>query len=634
MRQIQKGSVDRSVEVYIIDSTDGTPETGVVWNTAGIDLNYRRDGAAVVAITEATLAALTTAHTDGGFLAIGFGYYRLDLPDAAWATGADHVCIFGTVTGMIVLPQTIQLVNYNPEDAVRLGLTALPNANAEAAGGLYTRGTGAGQIAQDANGNVRVNIDTIKTQAITAAAGVTFPTSIASQTNITAATGIVLSAVTHTGAVIPTVSTVTNQLTTAQINAEVDTAIADARLDELLAADSDIDGLTPPTVGSVFHELLTKTAGSFTYDQTTDSLEAVRDNMGTAQTGDAYAIVNNGTYGNAAIENLVDDIESRIGTPSNLGTGATVAANLVDIEAQTDDIGIAGAGLTAVPWNATWDAEVQSEVDDALVARDLDHLTNNGTAVPAITAGSYLDQIMDDGTAVYDRTTDSLQAVRDRGDAAWITATGFATAAVCTETRLAELDAANLPTDITNVQSDTDNIQTRLPAALVSGRMDSSVGSNLDKGGYSISGIKTTLDALNDISAAQVNTECDTALTDYNAVVPADLPANFALLSIDGSGYVTEVNVDGIKKNTALNNFEFLMVDATDGYTEETGLTVTAQRSIDGGAFGACANSVTEVGNGIYKINLANTDLNGDVITLRFSATGARTRYVTLKTNQ
>ena len=634
MRQIQKGSVDRSVEVYIIDSTDGTPETGVVWNTAGIDLNYRRDGAAVVAITEATLAALTTAHTDGGFLAIGFGYYRLDLPDAAWATGADHVCIFGTVTGMIVLPQTIQLVNYNPEDAVRLGLTALPNANAEAAGGLYTRGTGAGQIAQDANGNVRVNIDTIKTQAITAAAGVTFPTSIASPTNITAATGIVLSGVTHTGAVIPTVTTVTNQLTTAQINAEVDTAIADARLDELLAADSDIDGLTPPTVGSVFHELLTKTAGSFTYDQTTDSLEAVRDNMGTAQTGDAYAIVNNGTYGNAAIENLVDDIESRIGTPSNLGTGATVAANLVDIEAQTDDIGIAGAGLTAVPWNATWDAEVQSEVDDALVARDLDHLTNNGTAVPAITAGSYLDQIMDDGTAVYDRTTDSLQAVRDRGDAAWITATGFATAAVCTETRLAELDAANLPTDITNVQSDTDNIQTRLPAALVSGRMDSSVGSNLDKGGYSISGIKTTLDALNDISAAQVNTECDTALTDYNAVVPADLPANFALLSIDGSGYVTEVNVDGIKKNSALNNFEFLMVDATDGYTEETGLTVTAQRSIDGGAFGACANSVTEVGNGIYKINLANTDLNGDVITLRFSATGARTRYVTLKTNQ
>lgn len=63
----------------------------------------------------------------------------------------------------------------------------------------------------------------------------------------------------------------------ADINATVDTALADIRLDELLAADSDIDGAAPPTVGSVFHELMSKTAGSFTFDQTTDSLEAIRD---------------------------------------------------------------------------------------------------------------------------------------------------------------------------------------------------------------------------------------------------------------------------------------------------------------------------------------------------------------------
>ena len=50
-------------------------------------------------------------------------------------------------------------------------------------------------------------------QTITAAAGVTVPSSIASPTNITAATGVVLSGVTHTGAVIPTVSTVTNGVT-------------------------------------------------------------------------------------------------------------------------------------------------------------------------------------------------------------------------------------------------------------------------------------------------------------------------------------------------------------------------------------------------------------------------------------
>jgi hypothetical protein len=52
-----------------------------------------------------------------------------------------------------------QVVPFDPYDAVRLGLTALPNANAEAAGGLYTRGTGAGQINQGANGIIDVNVE-------------------------------------------------------------------------------------------------------------------------------------------------------------------------------------------------------------------------------------------------------------------------------------------------------------------------------------------------------------------------------------------------------------------------------------------------------------------------------------------
>jgi hypothetical protein len=47
-------------------------------------------------------------------------------------------------------------VSYNPFDAVRLGLTALPNAAAEASGGLYTRGAGAGQLSQSANGELGI----------------------------------------------------------------------------------------------------------------------------------------------------------------------------------------------------------------------------------------------------------------------------------------------------------------------------------------------------------------------------------------------------------------------------------------------------------------------------------------------
>lgn len=156
--QIQKATTDVSVEIRIVDSGDGTPETGVVWNTAGIALEYRRDGAASTAITEATLASLTTAHTDGGFLHIGNGVYRLDLPDAACATGVDKVVVHGTVTGMVVIGCVIQLVDYDPFDAVRMGMTALPNAAADAAGGLPI--SDAGGLDLDA---MNTNINDIET---------------------------------------------------------------------------------------------------------------------------------------------------------------------------------------------------------------------------------------------------------------------------------------------------------------------------------------------------------------------------------------------------------------------------------------------------------------------------------------
>ncbi len=114
---ITKGATSQSIELYIVDSTDGTPETGVLWNTAGIDLKYRRKDAVVVSITEAALTTplLTDTWETGGFLEIGNGVYRLDLPNAALtsAAGIDRVVVFGTVTGMVVLPVTIHLTAFD-----------------------------------------------------------------------------------------------------------------------------------------------------------------------------------------------------------------------------------------------------------------------------------------------------------------------------------------------------------------------------------------------------------------------------------------------------------------------------------------------------------------------------------------
>lgn len=78
-----------------------------------------------------------------------------------------------------------------------------------------------------------------------------------------------------------------------------------------------------------------------------------------------------------------------------------------------------------------------------------------------------------------------------------------------------------------------------------------------------------------------------------------------------------------VKKNQALSEFQFLMTDATT-HEPSTGLTVTVTRSIDGGAFGAgTLSSVTEVSNGIYSVDFGAGDLNGNVVVLRATATGA-----------
>lgn len=86
------------------------------------------------------------------------------------------------------------------------------------------------------------------------------------------------------------------------------------------------------------------------------------------------------------------------------------------------------------------------------------------------------------------------------------------------------------------------------------------------------------------------------------------------------------------KKNTALSAFEFAMLSSADHVTGATGKTITATRSIDGSVFAACTNSASEVGNGIYKIDLSAADLNGNVITFRFTATAADDTFLTVMT--
>ena len=114
-----------------------------------------------------------------------------------------------------------------------------------------------------------------------------------------------------------------------------------------------------------------------------------------------------------------------------------LTTNVDAIEADTQDlqtqVGTAGAGLTNITLandlSATMKTSVQTAADAALVAQNLDHLvkiavdTNFATTVHL---DSVVGQLADPGTtATFDRTTDSLEAVRNHiGDGTNLTEAG------------------------------------------------------------------------------------------------------------------------------------------------------------------------------------------------------------------
>jgi hypothetical protein len=99
----------------------------------------------------------------------------------------------------------------------------------------------------------------------------------------------------------------------------------------------------------------------------------------------------------------------------------------------------------------------------------------------------------------------------------------------------------------------------------------------------------------------------------------------------------TDTIPESFKKNTAVPNFTFLMVDALDGYSPKGGLSVTGQVMGDGAtSFSSLTNSVTEVSLanalGNYRVNLAAADLNYDFGVFRFTASGGRTLHIYFRT--
>lgn len=136
MSEVKKGATDQTFYFKLVDSTAGTPETGLT--ITNLDITYVRARAAAVKADATALAAVTSAHGDNQAIEVDAtnapGLYRVDFPDAAFATGVDRVILVVTCTGVDPAMMEIELVdNVEADTYARLGAPAGASVSADVA---------------------------------------------------------------------------------------------------------------------------------------------------------------------------------------------------------------------------------------------------------------------------------------------------------------------------------------------------------------------------------------------------------------------------------------------------------------------------------------------------------------------
>ncbi len=414
----------------------------------------------------------------------------------------------------------------------------------------------------------------------------------------------------------------------------------------LATIDSNVDAILVDT-GTTLDTKLNDIQGA-TFSSATDSLEAIRDRGDAAWTTGAGGTpphllqtttiatlasqtsftltagsADNDAY-NGAIAVITDSSTSTqkaVGTVSDyVGSTRTVTLSAdpgIFTMAVGDTIDIMSALGSA--GNAPTAVEVRQEMDNnstqlAAIVADTNELQGdwvNGGRLDLIldarasqasvdTVDSNVDAILvDTGTTL----PASLSTIDSNVDAVLVDTGTTLPATLATidgnvDSILADT-GTTLPASLSAIETDTQNIQSRLPASLVSGRIDASVGAM----------------AANVLTAAAINSSAITAAKLAAGAIDANALATDA---------VTEIaNAILPEPGAALSNIPFGFVAASDHVTPVTGATgISAQRSIDGAAFATATGTVSEVANGDYSFDASAADMNGGIIRFRFSATG------------
>lgn len=303
---ILAGSTSITVNVFVRDSssTTGAGLTGLAFNTASLVAYYGLVRAAAVQITLAT-QTVTGAWSSGGFVEISSanmpGWYRLDIPDAALASGRFVSIHMKGAANMAPLPIEIELTAVNNQSATAFMTSVATVTN-------LTNAPTAGDLTA-----------TMKTSVTTAATAATPAVTVSDKTGFSLSTAGILA--------------IWHQLTAAIVTAST---IGKLIVDFLDAAVS------------------TRTKPADTQARVTlvDTVTAYTGN--TPQTGDAFARIGAAgagltALGDTRIANLDATVSSRLAT-AGYTVPPTAAANA---DAVWDELiaGHLGAGSTGAALN-------------------------------------------------------------------------------------------------------------------------------------------------------------------------------------------------------------------------------------------------------------------------------------------
>ena len=266
---------------------------------------------------------------------------------------------------------------------------------------------------------------------------------------------------------VDTGTTIPATITTAQADLDIITGISGVNL--LTATQASIDAIEADT-----NELQTDWADGGRLDNLLD---------GAASAGDPWTTALPGAYGAGTAGKIIGD---NINAPLN-----TIDTVVDSILVDTAEIGAAGAGLTALATAASIAALNDVAATDIVSAGAITTLTGAIVNVDLVdTVTTYTGNTLQTGdTYALANGAAGFVAIDTVVDAILVDTAdiqpkiGTPAADVSADIAAVKVDTAatlvdtgtTIPGTITTLQADTDDIQTRLPAALIGGRMDSDV---------------------------------------------------------------------------------------------------------------------------------------------------------------